>query len=106
MELLFKAYKNKFNEGDQLFLKDLQEIKEINSKIKYEVRWKINEDDFNYFNNKPLYVNSYYFFHNGIPIYRLSLNMDSDILLDLFTENRSKNKRITLICYEEYLKVK
>ena len=77
-------YENKFNLADKLCLKNYDYIKNINSKFRKNYNWILKERDFNVYFGKSLFVHNVYFFHNGLPIYELTLdqiNISSQIKL-------------------------
>ena len=77
-------YENKFNLDDKLCLKNYDYIKNINSKFRKNYNWILKERDFNVYFGKSLFVHNVYFFHNGLPIYELTLdqiNISSQIKL-------------------------
>jgi len=74
------AYENKFQIGDKLCLMNYDHVKKVNSKFSQTYNWIMTEIDFDHFNGKPLYVKNMYYFHNGLPIYELSLNPQKYIL--------------------------
>ena len=77
-------YENKFKLDDKLCLKNYDYIKNINSKFRKNYNWILKERDFNDYFGKSLFVHNVYFFHNGLPIYELTLdqiNISSQIKL-------------------------
>ena len=77
-------YENKLNLADKLCLKNYDYIKNINSKFRKNYNWILKERDFNVYFGKSLFVHNVYFFHNGLPIYELTLdqiNISSQIKL-------------------------